>query len=324
MAEAAGMTLTSEGALLANGTVVRRFRPPENERLKDTDYFDILGCIRDVHGDDVALLDAYADLVETDHLGVLGLAIKTAPTLRQSLQRVERYYRLVTDTAVYQLDETGNPAFIVFEPQTAHNATLEFRNEAALAGFARNMRRFVGPDLALEFVSFRHSCRSDPARYEELLGCPVRFEAARDAIAMRPEMLGLCNRLGDASVSDFLTTHLEAEFASLREDASLGNTLVHRLTPTLSNGLPQAAVIARDMGMSERTLYRRLAEEGLTFRDVIGRAQSALAQRLLRDNTVSIAEVAFLTGFSEQSTFSRAFKRWVGQAPAQFRRTAGG
>jgi len=94
---------------------------------------------------------------------------------------------------------------------------------------------------------------------------------------------------------------------------------MHHLTPTLSNGRPQAAVIARDMGLSERTLYRRLAEEGLTFRDVVGRAQLALAQEMLRTSDVSIAEVAFLTGFSEQSTFSRAFKRWVGQAPAQFR-----
>jgi AraC-like DNA-binding protein len=83
--------------------------------------------------------------------------------------------------------------------------------------------------------------------------------------------------------------------------------------------VPQAAEIARDMAMSERTLYRRLAEEGLTFRDVLTEAQSSLAQELLRDSDSSIAEIAFLTGFSEQSTFSRAFKRWVGLAPAQFR-----
>lgn len=320
MAQAAGMTLTSEGDLLVEDAVVRRFRPARDGKLEDVDYFDILDCIREFRGDDVVLLDAYADHVQTDHLGVLGLAIKTAPTLRESLQRVERYYRLVTDTAVYRLDVTGEPAFLIFQPQSAHNATLEFRNESALAGFARNMRRFVGSGLSLEFVSFRHCCRSDPRRYEKLFGCPVRFQSERDAIALRTEMLDLSNRLGDAAVSDFVTDHLEAEFGSLQDSASLGNKLVHRLTPTLSNGLPQAAAIAREMGMSERTLYRRLAEEGLTFRDVVRRAQSALAKEMLRESAVSIAEVAFMTGFSEQSTFSRAFKRWVGQAPAQFRR----
>jgi AraC-like DNA-binding protein len=319
MAQSAGMTLTSEGELLADGRVVRRFRPAQNDMIADVDYFDILDIARDFTGDDVALLTAYADQVQTDHLGVLGLAIKTAPNLRESLQRVERYYRLVTDTAVYRLCETGVSASLIFEPQSAHNATLEFRNEGALAGFAQNMRRFVGSDLAFEFVSFRHACRSDPARYAELFGCPVRFEADRDTITMHATMLDLPNRLGDAAVSEFVTEHLEAEFGSLQDGASLVETLMHHLTPTLSNGRPQAAVIARDMGLSERTLYRRLAEEGLTFRDVVGRAQLALAQEMLRTSDVSIAEVAFLTGFSEQSTFSRAFKRWVGQAPAQFR-----
>lgn len=73
------------------------------------------------------------------------------------------------------------------------------------------------------------------------------------------------------------------------------------------------------MGMSERTLYRRLAAEGRSYRDVLTEAQMTLAQSLLQGGDCSIAEIAFLTGFSEQSTFSRAFKRHVGQAPAQFR-----
>jgi len=138
-------------------------------------------------------------------------------------------------------------------------------------------------------------------------------------MALRSAMLDLPNRLGDAAVSDFLTAHLETEIGSLRDDPSIRAALLRRLTPALSNGVPQAADIARDMAMSERTLYRRLAEEGLTFRDVLTEAQSSLAQELLRDSDSSIAEIAFLTGFSEQSTFSRAFKRWVGQAPVQFR-----
>ena len=132
-------------------------------------------------------------------------------------------------------------------------------------------------------------------------------------------MLDLANLLSDKAVSEYLTGHLEVEIESINQSPSFSDTLLQSLPPMLSNGLPQAAEIAREMGMSERTLYRRLAEEGLTFRDVLAKAQSSLAQGLLRDDTVSIAEIAFLTGFSEQSTFTRAFKRWVGKAPAQFR-----
>lgn len=313
------MTLRDDGALVSGGVVVRRLPQPKDGRLAETDYFDLLDWIRLGHEDEFALLEAYARVIRADDIGVLGLAMKTAPTLRASLERVERYWRVVTDTAVYRLDESGVPASLIFEARTGHHPVLEFRNEGALAGLVRNMRLFVDGDLVLDHVSFRHECRSDPERYAAHFGCPVRFGAERNAIVLQAAMLDLLNRLGDAAVSDFLTAHLETEIGSLRDDPSLRAALLRRLTPALSNGMPQAADIARDMGMSERTLYRRLADEGLTFRDVLAEAQSSLAQELLRDSSSSIAEVAFLTGFSEQSTFSRAFKRWVGQAPAQFR-----
>ncbi|MBT3143540.1 AraC family transcriptional regulator [Phaeobacter gallaeciensis] len=319
MAEAAGMTLTDEGALVSNGTVVLRLPRPVDGLLADKDYFDLIDWIRERHPDEVALVEAYARSIQTDDLGVLGLAIKTAPTLRASLQRVERYFRLVTDTAVYQLVEKGPDAFWIFQSQTLHRAALELRNECALAGFAQNMHRFVGSGLVLSSVSFRHTCRCDPDRYAAHFGCPVQFDADQDAIQLKTEMLDLSNRLSDQAVSDFLTGHLETKMSSLKDSPSFSSTLLHHLTPTLSTGLPQAADIAREMGMSERTLYRRLAKEGLTFRDVLANAQSSLAQKLLRDDKISIAEIAFLTGFSEQSTFTRAFKRWVGKAPAQFR-----
>jgi AraC-like DNA-binding protein len=319
MAHAAGMTLRDDGALVSGGVVVRRLPQPTDGRLGEADYFELLDWIRRGHEDEFALLEAYARVIRADDIGVLGLAMKTASTLRASLERMERYWRVVTDTAIYRLDESGDPAFLVFEARTGHHPVLDFRNEGALAGLARNMRQFVEGDLFLEHISFRHACRGDPDRYAAHFGCPVHFEAGLDAIAFRPAMLDLPNRLGDAAVSDFLTAHLETEIGSLNDDPSLRAALLRRLTPALSNGVPQAAEIARDMAMSERTLYRRLAEEGLTFRDVLTEAQSSLAQELLRDSDSSIAEIAFLTGFSEQSTFSRAFKRWVGLAPAQFR-----
>ena len=319
MARAAGMTLRDDGALVSGGVVVRRLPQPTDGRLTQADYFDLLDWIRRGHEDEFALLEAYAMAIRAEDIGVLGLSMKTAPTLRASLERVERYWRVVTDTAVYRLDESGDPAMLVFEARLGHHPVVDFRNEGALAGAARNMRQIVEGELVLEHVSFRHACRGDPDRYAAHFGCPVHFETDRNAIALRPAMLDLPNRLGDAAVSDFLTAHLETDIGSLKDDPSLRAELLRRLTPALSNGVPQAADIARDMGMSERTLYRRLAEEGLTFRGVLTEAQSSLAQELLRDSASSIAEIAFLTGFSEQSTFSRAFKRWVGQAPAQFR-----
>lgn len=319
IAEAAGMMLSDDGALVCDGDQLHRLPQMRDGRLADTDYFDLIDVIRRNKADELAMVEAFATTVEIDHLGVLGLAIKTAPTLRASLKRIERYFRLVTDTAAYRLVESSDPALLTFEAHTPAHPALDLRTECAFAGFARNMRLFVEGELSLEYISFRHSSREDPTRYAALFGCPVRFDADIDAIAIKQAMLDLPNRLGDASVSEFFTGHLEAEIGPLLEDQPLRITLLRYLTPALSNGVPQAGDVARDMGMSERTLYRRLADEGLTFREVLAEAQSTLAQELLRDSKSSIAEIAFLTGFSEQSSFTRAFKRWAGQAPAQFR-----
>ncbi|GAA6157320.1 AraC family transcriptional regulator [Pyruvatibacter sp.] len=319
VAEAAGMKLSEDGALLCNGEVLLRVAQTTDGRLKDTDYFDLIDLVRSRVPDDFVLVEAFATAIGVDHIGALGLAMKTAPTLRDSLGRIERYFRLVTDTATYRLDESGNPVLLRFEARTGEHPALDLRTECALASLVRNMGAFVEGDLVLEHVSFRHSPRTNPDRYVATFGCPVRFDADKDAIAMQPATLSLPNRLGDVSISEFLTNHLETEIGPLREDTPIRTTLMHRLKRALSSGIPQAADVARDMGLSERTLYRRLSDEGITFREVLVEAQSTLAQELLRDSNSSIAEIAFLTGFSEQSSFTRAFKRWAGQAPAQFR-----
>ena len=151
---------------------------------------------------------------------------------------------------------------------------------------------------------------------------PVRFSAERNAIAIRSDMLDLPTRLGDAAVSRFLTEHLDAELGAMTSPDSLERALAEHLSEALSNGIPRASNVARALGMSERTLYRRLAESGQTYQEVLEDTQRSLAERLLSQPAFSIPDIAFLTGFSEQSSFNRAFKRWVGQTPGAYRRAA--
>jgi AraC-like DNA-binding protein len=322
MAATAGLTMTTDGRLLASDGTVRYVVHTEDGRIPDTAHFELLDWIRSWYPDEAGLVFAYAQKIKADDLGVLGLALKTAPTLRNTLQLIERYFRLVTDTAVYCLEEDGPLAVFSIAGQTSPQPILHLRNECALAGFAHNLASQIGPCLQIEAVTFRHPCRGEAERYEAFFGCPVRFGAAQDAIVMPRPMLDLPNRLGDQGVCTFLTDHLKTEIDALPAGSALTRDLLNRLSKTLSSGVPSAAAIARDLGMSERTLYRRLAEEGLTYRDMLREAQTKLARELLASSSCSIAEIAFLTGFSEQSTFTRAFKRWVGQPPAQFRQQA--
>lgn len=157
-------------------------------------------------------------------------------------------------------------------------------------------------------------------RYEDFFGAPVCFGAERNAIAIRSDMLDLSTRLGNAAVSRFLTEHLDAELGALTSQDSVERILAEHLSDALSNGIPKASAVARSFGMSERTLYRRLSESGQAYQEVLESTQRSLAKRLLSQPAFSIPDIAFLTGFSEQSSFNRAFKRWVGQTPGAYRR----
>lgn len=323
IASAAGLTLTPQGQVLSGSEVIHQLPPLTGGHIDDQSHFGLIDLIGTRHPDRLALIAAYADALGTDDLGVLGLALKSAPTLGASLARLERYFRILSDTAAYWLDKDGPLASLVIESCTPDHTALTLRNECALAAVVHNMRSFVQGGLAFEFVTFRHACPDDPARYTEHFGCPVIFGAPRDAIAMPMQALELPNRIGDPAIFEYLTGHLDRELDATSAEPQLRADLFRRLSNALSTGVPQAATLAREMGMSERTFFRRLAEEGTTYRDVVRDVQIRLARDLLERGDCSIAEVAFLTGFAEQSSFGRAFKRWVGQAPAQYRADAG-
>lgn len=319
LTRAAGLGPNTGGEIDGNGKTQYRLNSLALDNIPDIAYFELIEWLRVRMQDDPALVFSYAREFRCNGLGALGLAAKSAPTLRDSLLCFERYFRLLTDTAVYSLKENTDPALFVFEDRHPDHPALQLQDECALAAIAENIKAFGSNEIVLDHIAFRHDCRSDHARFEAFFGCKVLFGASRNAIAIAPGFLDQPNRLEDPGIFDFLTQHLDSEIQKLPDPSSLKDKVLHHLASRLSDGVPPASDLAMSLGMSERTFYRRLADEGLSYRDVLRDAQLSLAQELLTDSDRSIAEVAFLTGFAEQSTFSRAFKRWVGAAPAQFR-----
>lgn len=319
LTRAAGFELNADGEVLSGGEILFRLNSSTAHKIPDSAYFELVGWLQKQKKDDPELVFSYARELRSNDLGALGLAAKSAPTLRDSLLRLERYFRLVTDTAVYRLNEESALALFSLETCTPDHPALQLRDECALAAMAEKIKTFGIGEVELDHVSFKHGCRGDPARFEAFFGCTVLFGANRNALALAPDILNRPNKLGDQGISEFLVRHLDTEIQQLSGSRSLKEEVLDHLASRLSEGVPQASDVAVQMGMSERTFYRRLADENLSYRDVLKDAQLSLAQELLTGSSCSIAEVAFLTGFSEQSTFSRAFKRWVGEAPAQFR-----
>lgn len=284
-------------------------------------YFDLLEQIAAEMHDAFELPLRVGQLMRPDDYGALGLAWKSAPTVRQSLERVERYCRLWTDTMTYEIRNDAGGIDFVLHRFGERRLGMRLSNEATIASAVSLIRQTSSTAFRPRAIYLGHAAPQSTAAHELYFGCPVSFGADRDALSISSEALTHPNHLGDDGISRYLLEHLDAELEAIGAEDPV-ETLVRRVvSQSLSEGVPKMADVAQRLAMSERTLHRRLAEKDLSFKALVDTTRRQLAQSLLRQSSYTMSEVAFLTGFSEQSAFQRAFKRWTGQTPTAFRNT---
>ena len=289
------------------------------QMVSDTAYYDLLERIAHSVPDATDLPLRAGENMRCDDYGAFGLAWKTAPTLRDSIARAERYWRLLTSVSEYELRHLGSDARIVLHRAGERRLGMRLSNEATLASIVSIIRQ-VSPDPFSPLdVQLKHPPPASVAAHESYFGCQVFWEKDLDALLIPSEALTRSNRMGDGAITRFLLTHLDSELQRIATGSSLGQMVQDVIATALSEGVPKVPSVARRLGLRERTLQRRLKEDGLSFQKLVDNARRELAEGLLVQSDYSLAEVAFLTGFSEQSAFNRAFKRWLNQTPAIYR-----
>ncbi|MDF0595962.1 AraC family transcriptional regulator [Psychromarinibacter halotolerans] len=282
-------------------------------------YYDMLERIADqIDATDLPVRTGAS--MRLDEYGALGLAFKAATTLGASFARVERYARLWTSVVEYELRPDSAGTLFILHRTGDRRLGMRLSNEATLASAVSLARQVCPEPLSPLEVRVRHPAPRTVAAHEDWFGCPVRFGADLDAILFADETLARPNILGDEGISQYLAAHLDAELSEITRAPALVTQAKAAIAQALSEGAPKMAEIARGLGLSARSFHRRLSEHGLTFQGLTEDTRRDLAEGLLRDETHSLAEIAFLTGFSEQSAFTRAFKRWVGTTPASYRK----
>ena len=287
--------------------------------VSDTDYYDFLESI--AHSDPKAtdLPLRVGATMRCDDYGAFGLAWKSALDLRGSYERAERYARVLTSVATYQVRNTEGGAYMHLHREGERRLGLRLSNEATIASIAAISEEVCTARFQAQAIFFSHRPPPCTAAPEQHFGCPVPFGTDMDALLVRDAQLRIPNRLGDRSISNFFDSHLEEELAKYDDEAALERRVRIQVSQALSQGVPKISDVAGCLGMSGRTLQRRLSARGNTFQTLVDEARRELARRLLEQTEYPLADVAFLTGFSEQSAFNRAFKRWSGQTPRSFR-----
>lgn len=240
----------------------------------------------------------------------------SSPTFGEGLKRAMNYQRLLSDAVQGRLDEDEEGVYMYSDFQ---GNPIPHLSECIIAGLTKFFSFVTDGAFKPEKIYFHHRPYAPEEEYERIYGCPVFFQQKEPRIYFAKALL------------DHPSAHAEPELLRLHEQAA--SEYVARLEKqdlvwqvsrivgeTLESGGANLETVASRLGMKPRLLRTRLADAGTHFNQILADYRCNLAKKLLTRTDESIDEIVYLTGFSEPSTFYRAFKRWVGETPVEFRK----
>jgi AraC-like DNA-binding protein len=252
--------------------------------------------------------------------GAVGFACMTRSTLGEALIQAMRYAALWRPGPTWELRRERQVVILTFLDEDPARCGSRCKTEYILAKMTQAGRALAGTDFAPREVRFRHGAPHDTGAHQAFFAAPVRFGAAESALVIDVEDLEMPLLRADPDLATFLQRQADDLMKRHVRSAHLAERLRAALAEDRSQEVPTLETAASQLGMSARTLRRRLQEEGTSFAAIAGEARADLAKRYLARDRLTLGEVAARLGFSEPSAFHRAFKRWTGQTPSAYRR----
>ncbi len=260
-------------------------------------------------------------LVVNTH-GILGYAAMQSGSVRQALQLVERYLCLRTSLVVVSLRQDDESAHILFTPSYALGDIQRPVLEAIVLAIKNVFDAITLGGYALTRVSFPFARPSYAELAEEMFRCEVAYDAEWAGFTLPLALLDLPLKMADPASFREAELICQRELDKLQQAVSM-SARVRRVMLEKQNGFPSLNVTARLFHLTPRTLHRRLLEEGTSFKTILEEVRHTLAVAHLQAGHLSIEEIAYTLGYTDIANFRRAFKRWEGMPPAQFRERHG-
>lgn len=258
--------------------------------------------------------------MKIEDYGVLGLSWRTCSKAGEIFERSERYFKLLSNTYVFKVEKDQDISKIYLFRE-GYRRGIQLSNEATFSAIVVVLRAMTETDISPVSVSFIHAPPDDMKSYHPAFQCPILFDQSQNFISYKTSDLETRTAKADTSINKFLVERVEEETKGINISPNeIASDVEKLIKDALPSGIPSIDHVSEHIGMSSRTLTRRLSERSTTFRDLIKKTQEELSKDLLLNSSRSVGEIAFQTGFSEQSAFNRAFKRWTDQSPTEFRK----
>lgn len=250
--------------------------------------------------------------LQVGHLDMVGALLMSCETLGEALEALLEYYPIVGEGGEFVLSEEDAALRLIYQPH--YGVRREERVEAVLASLAHMTRWISGERVQPLQLRFAHAARAAEVRYHELLGCPLLFAAGENALCFARADLATPLIQANAPMREHLR-RLADELLQRLGQQSLAVRVQQQLRAQPRWGKER---IAEQLELSGRHLNRKLAEEGTSFKLLRDQVLHQMAEQLLRESP-RLTEVADALGFSDESAFVKAFRRWSGMTPGQFR-----
>ena len=257
-----------------------------------------------------------------EHLGVMGFTIVTAPDGPTACMRAVRYARVAFDLGwEWMAQDEGDVIRVSYAVGVPNRLGERLSCEAAIANWVQCFREVTRIDMRPHHVRFPHPGPSDDSAHRVFFKAPVEFgtgvcDFVFDRADAERAVLPKADSLMNAFFTRYANALLEQHVQTDRSVVDLARAYVER---HLADGEPAAETAAKELAMSGRALRRALHDAGTTFRELVEEVRLARAHALLNERNVTISETAYLLGFGDLTAFSRAFKRWTGKSPREYR-----
>ena len=250
--------------------------------------------------------------LQAGHLDLAGLLLMSCETYGESLDALLEYYPIVGEGGDFSIANDGNEVRLSYLPH--YQVRVAERVENVMAALLNLSHWNSGGTFRANRIELSHAALDQPERYQQLLGCPVQFGSRQNSICFSSTLLSLPLIQANAAMRDQLRRLADEKLSQLGDD-SLARQVAELICRQPRWGKER---VADHFAMSGRHLIRRLTEEGLTFKQIRDRELLRLAQQALQED-IRITDVAIQLGFSDESAFAKAFRRWTGMSPAQYR-----
>jgi AraC-like DNA-binding protein len=259
--------------------------------------------------------------VQPRHVGVMGYVVLASSNVGEALLAYQRYERLFYGVDLASVAMEGSDVEIRWPKEAP--VFNQLTDSVAIAALATFLRRQVDNPPPPTLVSFVNPAPENPeelAAYEDFFGCPVHFDDTNTRVRIPGHYLTMPMPHSDPSLRALLDRQAQALLLALPDSDAFDRALQQVMLKLLPEGAVTLPRVARDLYVSVRTLQRRLDARGMSWQNLLDRTREQLARQYLGDKALSLGDIALLLGYSEQSAFNRAFRRWTGEAPLRVRK----